>query len=101
MKALSMQIHRIFHIVIPVLLLGLLLTGITVSAFHNHYDCENPDFCAICSFQISHSALSLNTISGSGPYFEPVLLSFITFPEQVSHPFQTLVFASHAPPQFS
>lgn len=100
MKALSMQFCRIFRIVVPVLMLMLLLAGITVSAFHNHHDCENPDTCAICSFQISHCTLSLDTVPGSGPSLEPVLFSFIPFPERVTHPFHTLVFASHAPPQF-
>lgn len=86
---------------IPALMLVLLLTSITVSAFHNHRDCENPDNCAICTFHVLSSALALDTASGSDPYDEPVLLSFVTLPERVAEPFHTSVFPSHAPPQFS
>jgi len=86
---------------IPALMLALLLTSITVSAFHNHRDCENPDNCAICTFHVSSSTLALDTAPGSDPFDEPVLLSFVTLPERVAEPFHTSVFASHAPPQFS
>ena len=94
------QYRRELRIVVPALMLVLLLTSIAISAFHNHHDRENPDACAICTFQVSSCTLSLDTALGSDHYLEPVLLSFITLPERVSHPFHTLVFASHAPPQF-
>ena len=96
-----MHCRNILRIVIPVLMLVLLLTSITVSAFHNHHGCENQDNCAICTFHVSSSALALDTAPGSDPYNEPVLLSAITLTERVSEPFHTSVFPSHAPPQFS
>jgi hypothetical protein len=101
MKPLSIQYSRNLRVVVPALMLVLLLGSITVSAFHNHHDRENPDNCAICTFQVSSSVLSLDTAPGSDSYDEPVLLSFVTLPERVAEPFHTSVFPSHAPPQFS
>jgi len=96
-----MQYRRILCVIVPALMLVLLLGSITVSAFHNHHDCENPDNCAICNFQVSNSIVSFDTTLGSDFYDEPVLLSIITLPERVTKPFHTSVFPSHAPPQFS
>jgi len=87
--------------VLPVVMLVLLLTSITVSAFHSHRDCDNSNNCAICTFQISTSAVALDTTPGADPNDELILLSAITVSERVSEPFHTSVFASHAPPQFS
>ncbi|MGD1045537.1 MAG: hypothetical protein ABR936_09455 [Bacteroidota bacterium] len=95
-----MQYRRRLRGVMLALMLVLLLTSITVSAFHNHRDCENPNNCAICTFHVSSSALALDTAQGSDPYDEPILLSAITLPERVSEPFHISVFPSHAPPQF-
>jgi hypothetical protein len=101
MKSIEKHHRCSLRVMVPALMLVLLLTSITVSAFHNHRDCENSNNCAICTFQISTSALALDTAPGSDPYDEPVILSFIILPERVSEPFHTSVFASHAPPQFS
>lgn len=100
-KLLSLHYRSILRIVVPALMLVLLLTSMSVSTFHNHRDCENPDNCAICTFHVSSSVLSLITAADSDQYDEPVLLSAITLPERVSEPFHTSVFPSHAPPQFS
>jgi hypothetical protein len=96
-----MYYRRKLSLVVSALMLVLLLTSITVSTFHIHHGCENQDNCAICTFQVSSSALSLDTAPGSDPYDEPVLLSAITLLERASEPFHTSVFPSHAPPQFS
>ena len=96
-----MQYRRILRVVVPALMLVLLLGSITVSAFHNHHDCANPDNCAICTFHVTSFVLSLDTAPGSVPYGEPILRSTITLPERVTKPFHTCVFPSHAPPQFS
>jgi hypothetical protein len=100
-KPLSLHYRSILCVVIPALMLVLLLTSISVSAFHNHRDCENPDNCAICTFQVSSSVLSFDKAPSADPYDEPVLLSFVTLPERIAAPFHTTVFPSHAPPQFS
>jgi hypothetical protein len=101
MKQLSIPYSRIIQNIVPLLMLALLLSGIAVSAFHNHHDCGNPDNCAICTFQASACALSFDVSPGSDAYADPVLLSSLSLPEWISLPFHTHVFASHAPPQFS
>ena len=101
MKSLAMNFHRGLQVVIPVLMLVLLLSSITISAFHNHRDCENSENCTICTFQVSSSVLSLETAPGSVPCGNPTLLSAIVIPERVPEPFHTSVYPSHAPPQFS
>jgi hypothetical protein len=100
-KTLSMQCCRKLRVAIPTMMLVLLLTSITISAFHNHRDCENSNTCVICTFHVSTSAVALDTSPGSYPYDEPVLLSAVIIPERVLEQFHTSVFASHAPPQFS
>ena len=101
MKTLSRQRRFSLRVAVPALMLVLLLASITVSAFHNHRDCDNSNNCAICTFQVSTSAVALDPAPGSDPYDELILLSSITLPERVSEPFHTSVFASHAPPQLS
>lgn len=101
MKHLWIKYSRRLCVIVPVLMLLLILTSITVSAFHNHHDCENPENCVICSFQVSTPVVSLETSPGLVPYGEPILLSIIALPERVTEPFHTSVFPSHAPPQFS
>jgi hypothetical protein len=100
-KTVTKQCRLKLFVSVPALMLVLLLTSITVSAFHSHRDCENSNNCTICTFQISTSAVALDTAPGSDPYDGPVLLSAIMLPERISEPFHTSVFASHAPPQFS
>ena len=99
MQSLSKQYYRSVRVIIPALLLVMFLTSLTVSAFHKH-QCEKPDSCAICTFQSSNYALFDDTATSSATPIKSVILSFITLPERVSHPFYTLVFASHAPPQY-
>jgi hypothetical protein len=99
--AFSIQCRVKLRVAVPALMLVLLLSSITISAFHNHRDCDSSNNCAICTFQVSTSALALDTAPGSDPYNEPAILSIIILPERVSEPFHTSVFASHAPPQFS
>jgi hypothetical protein len=99
--ALSIKCRAKLRVAVPAMMLVLLLSSITISAFHNHRDCDSSNNCAICTFQVSTSAVPLDTAPGSDPYDEAVLLSAITLPERVSEPFHTSVFASHAPPQFS
>ena len=100
MKPLSKQYYRSLRVVIPALMLVMFLTSLTVSAFHKH-NCDKPDVCAICTFQTSNYTLFDDTAASFGTPFKSVNLPFITLPERVSHPFLTLVFASHAPPQYS
>jgi hypothetical protein len=99
--AFSIQYRAKLRVAVPAMMLVLLLSSITISAFHNHRDCDSSNNCAICTFQVSTSAIALDTAIGSNPYDEAVLLSAITFLDRVSEPFHTSVFASHAPPQFS
>ena len=101
MKLMLIKKRRVLFKAVPALMLLLLLASISVSAFHNHHDCGNSDNCAICTFQLSNYAPSIQTAAGSSLYREPVLLAFVSLPERVCHPFHTRVFASHAPPQFS
>jgi len=88
------------RVVVHTLMLLLILTSISISAFHNHHDCENPDNCAICNFQVTNSIVSFDTTLGSDLYDDPIQLSVITLPERITEPFHTSVFPSHAPPQF-
>jgi hypothetical protein len=101
MKQMPIKKRCLLLKVVPALMCMLLLTGIFVSAFHNHHDCGNTDNCAICSFQISSYTPSIESAASSSLSHEPVILIFVSLPERVCHPFHTSVFASHAPPQFS
>jgi hypothetical protein len=101
MKPQAKKYYRDLRVVIPVMMLVLFLSSITISAFHNHRDCENSENCAICTFQVSSSVLSLESVQGFVPYGNPMLLSAIVLPERVPEPFHTTVYPSHAPPQFS
>ena len=101
MKPQTKKYYRGLRVVIPVLMLVLILSSITISAFHFHRDCENSENCAICTFQVTSSVLSLESAQGFVPYGNPILLSAIVLPERVPEPFHTTVYPSHAPPQFS
>ena len=100
MNSYLMQYRNRLRLIVPVILMMLLLAGISIGAYHSSHECANPDTCAICTFQAASYTLSIDTTPGSDRHDEPVLLSIITLPERVSEPFQTSVFASHAPPQF-
>jgi hypothetical protein len=100
MKAMSIHSRRILRAIVPALMLVLLLASMTISTLHSHRGCENPYACPICAFQISSCTLPRDTPSESGLSRDPVSFFISILSKRVSHPFHTLVFASHAPPQF-
>ena len=92
--------RSMFRTIVPALMLVLLLASMTISAHHDHHGCENPNACAICMYQLSNCTLLRDAPSEFGLHQDPVFF-FINIPsKRVSQPFHTLVFPSHAPPQF-
>jgi hypothetical protein len=100
LKVMPIHSRSIVRAIVPALMLVLLLASMTISAHHDLHGCENPHACAICMHQLSNYALPGDAPSESEVYQDPVLFLINVLPKRVSHPFHTLVFASHAPPQF-
>jgi hypothetical protein len=100
MKNIGLKYRQLVSTMVPVIMLALLITSISISAFHNHTDCANPDTCAICTFQVTSCTITLHTTADAQPNEKPIVAALLDLPERITLSFHTHIFASHAPPQF-
>jgi hypothetical protein len=86
---------------LPLLMLVVLFSSITLAAFHNHYCTENSDRCIACNLQHSFSSITIESAAHSIIFPQPLSKSQINLNERITDPSQKIVCSSHAPPQFS
>jgi len=86
---------------IPLLMLALFLSSITVVSFHHHDCSEDSDNCTACRLQQSFSSLTIVSTTSVVILQKPLSDSIPILNEQATDPSQKLVCSSHAPPQYT
>ena len=85
---------------LPVLMLVILFSSMTIVTFHTHNCNENSDNCIACNLQQTFSSLAIESTVQTEALPPPTTESIVILNERITDPSQKVVCSSHAPPQF-